>query len=81
MTKKTCNGVGYLICRCGGDVCVCENKGDNECPGCPACEEYFDIIMGDEEEPCCPHCGKPIYDFSDIGCGRCDRRSPEWGVL
>lgn len=46
---------------------------------CPACE----ALSGDcdEPEPCCEHCGKPLGDFSDIGCGRCDRRSPDWGVL
>ena len=40
-------------------------------------------LVDDEPEPepeCCPYCGKPYEDFSDLGCGRCDRRSPEWGI-
>jgi len=28
----------------------------------------------EEEEPKCEHCGKPIYDFDDIGCAMCDAR-------
>ena len=35
----------------------------------------------EEDEPTCSHCGKPFYDFSDIGCGYCDQRSPEWGTM
>lgn len=45
---------------------------------CPACEA---AAATDAEPPCCPHCGKDIYDFSDLGCGHCDRRSPEWGTV
>ncbi len=29
----------------------------------------------------CSHCGKAFDDFSDLGCGYCDRRSPEWGMM
>lgn len=43
--------------------------------------EDFEDPDDEEEEPICSHCGKPLYDFSDLGCGRCDRRSPEWGIL
>lgn len=35
----------------------------------------------DYEPECCQHCGKEFEDFSYIGCGRCDRRHPEWGSL
>lgn len=35
----------------------------------------------DEEEPCCDHCGKPIYEWADLGCGHCDARHPEYGLL
>lgn len=37
----------------------------------------------DDEDPLdyCDHCGKAFEDFSDLGCGYCDRRSPEWGIL
>jgi len=37
----------------------------------------------DEERPpedYCPHCGKAYDEFGDLGCGFCDRRSPEWGI-
>jgi hypothetical protein len=34
-----------------------------------------------EDEPCCPFCGKAYEDFSDMGCGHCDRRSPDWGTM
>lgn len=29
-----CSGDGTIICRCGGDLCVCENNGDAPCPLC-----------------------------------------------
>lgn len=38
----------------------------------------------DEERPAedyCPHCGKAFDEFGDLGCGYCDRRSPEWGIM
>jgi hypothetical protein len=34
---------------------------------------------GDGSE-CCRHCGKEFEDFSDMGCGYCDSRHPEWGL-
>lgn len=44
-------------------------------------EEIDDeAFCDDQEEPTCEHCGKPLYDFSDIGCGECDRRSPDYGL-
>lgn len=49
---------------------------------CPACEALcFDSSDEIKDEPVCLHCGKPLYDFSDIGCGHCDQRSPEWGIV
>jgi protein-arginine kinase activator protein McsA len=38
-------------------------------------------IDEDMELETCPHCGKAFEDFSEIGCGHCDRRSPEWGTV
>jgi hypothetical protein len=35
----------------------------------------------EDDEPTCKHCGKPLYDFSDLGCEYCDRRHPDFGVL
>lgn len=36
-TRTSCYGNGVIICRCGGDICIC---GTNEmlCPGCAECE-------------------------------------------
>jgi hypothetical protein len=67
------------VSLCGRDFPTHEEMRTHE-DGCPACDAYAAMMLGDEEEPCCRHCGKPLYDFSDLGCGRCDRRSPEWGV-
>lgn len=51
----------------------------------PSCEVDLtpDDIGVDEEDQreCCSFCGKPYEDFSDLGCGHCDRRSPEWGLV
>lgn len=33
-----CGGLGTLNCYCGGDLCVCHNHGEVECPGCEDCE-------------------------------------------
>lgn len=47
-------------------------------------ETFPDWLYTDEEEPdedFCSHCGKNFYDFSDLGCGFCDRRSPDWGLV
>lgn len=44
---------------------------------------HFDLqLVGDgpdldpPEQPCCHHCGKPLYDFGDMGCEYCDARHP-----
>ena len=29
-----CSGYGYIDCYCGGDLCVCENYGERDCPLC-----------------------------------------------
>jgi hypothetical protein len=29
-----CMGAGEIDCHCGGDLCVCMNFGDAECPLC-----------------------------------------------
>jgi hypothetical protein len=44
-------------------------------------EEYGDPVGYDEPEESCPNCGKVLEDFSDLGCGQCDQRSPEWGII
>lgn len=59
--------------------------GHGDCPGCVAvaCLEASIEDLADDElnEPVCGHCGKAFYDFSDLGCGYCDRRSPEFGLM
>jgi hypothetical protein len=30
----TCGNLGSLNCRCGGDICCCENQGEIPCPDC-----------------------------------------------
>ena len=27
-----CNGLGTVTCKCGGDICICLNNGEKECP-------------------------------------------------
>jgi hypothetical protein len=34
-----CGGLGGLDCHCGGDLCVCHNHGEVECPGCDECQD------------------------------------------
>lgn len=29
-----CGGMGIANCYCGGDLCICENYGEMECPLC-----------------------------------------------
>lgn len=44
--------------------------------GC-AYPDNLEVFYYDEYEPdCCPFCGKDYEDFSDLGCGHCDRRHP-----
>lgn len=34
-----------------------------------------------DPEDFCSHCGKEFSDFSDLGCGYCDRRNSDWGMM
>lgn len=29
-----CNNLGTVECLCGGDLCICENYGEMDCPIC-----------------------------------------------
>ena len=29
-----CSGWGHVNCHCGGDLCVCDNYGEADCPLC-----------------------------------------------
>ena len=31
---ERCQGMGSVNCYCGGDLCVCENYGEADCPRC-----------------------------------------------
>ena len=42
--------------------------------------DEFDMSV-DPSEDRCDHCGKPFDEFGDLGCGHCDRRHPEFGLL
>ena len=53
----------------------------NEPYYCDACEKIaqaaVEASLGDDfddEIERCPHCGKDLEDFSDLGCEYCDRR-------
>ena len=38
-----CQNTGTVDCHCGGDLCVCENYGEKECPCChgECCDSQF----------------------------------------
>lgn len=55
---------------------------------CDSCERIalaaVAASMGDDYDDggeYCLHCGKNIYDWSDLGCEYCDRRHPGFGTL
>lgn len=29
-----CAGTGIIDCHCGGDLCICKNRGEIDCPHC-----------------------------------------------
>lgn len=37
--SRSCHGTGMLDCHCGGDLCVCHNHGEIDCPGCRDCDD------------------------------------------
>ena len=48
--EETCGDSGVLNCFCGGDLCVCHNHGEVECPGCEECggdDEAWDDYDGE----------------------------------
>jgi len=51
---------------CGG---MTADPAGGPCQSCIAA-----LYAEDEEEPCCESCGKPIYEWGDYGCQRCDAR-------
>ena len=54
------------------------------CGDCGGCIAYSSVVAQsdpDDGQERCQECGKDYEDFSDIGCWRCDQRSPDFGVL
>jgi hypothetical protein len=49
-----CDGWKEIPCRCGGDLCVCENYGEKDCPLCLGdgyvTEEVYEKFVQRERE-------------------------------
>lgn len=71
-------------CYCGGDIDDLFFEGTRAEALCTCCDgkEESGFEGYDEEDPreCCPRCGKAFEEFGDLGCGYCDRRSPDFGI-
>lgn len=51
---ERCQNTGWIECMCGGDICVCENYGEMECPVCfgePPHEDDFDEPLPEPTTP------------------------------
>lgn len=53
---ENCNNTGWVNCYCGGDLCVCENNGEEECPVCGGMPDRdddgdYDYEYGEPEPP------------------------------
>ena len=38
----TCNNTEQVDCYRGGDLCICENYGETDCPDCGGMGPWFD---------------------------------------
>lgn len=55
----TCHGGGTLRCRgCGGDACICQCGGEEECYGCRDCDREDDYEDDEEHAWTCPRHGR-----------------------
>jgi hypothetical protein len=36
-----CQNTGHVNCYCGGDLCICENNGEEPCPFCDGTGDDF----------------------------------------
>lgn len=46
---EPCGGLRTTQCVCGGDLCICHNHGETECPGCVDCNDGSDEEAFDED--------------------------------
>ncbi len=48
---------------------------------CTKCDEFHPTGCApwdeEQDEPCCDYCGKPVYEFDELGCTACDARVKE----
>lgn len=57
-----CQGMGTVECFCGGDLCVCLNYGERDCPVCHGDGddgEGDDALYYHDDGPTEPHEPKP----------------------
>lgn len=47
--REGCGGFGFVVCWCGGDLCVCGLDGE-ACPGCDECKGDFDDWQAELDE-------------------------------
>lgn len=45
-----CQGAGTVDCHCGGDLCICENYGERDCPVCGGDGEVSEEVEAKYEE-------------------------------
>ncbi|QIF82488.1 hypothetical protein [Brevundimonas sp. 'scallop'] len=50
ITCPRCQGDGTVDCHCGGDLCVCENYGERDCPVCGGDGEVSEMVEAQYEE-------------------------------
>lgn len=48
---STCHNTGWVNCYCGGDLCVCENNGEEPCPMCGGESAYDPFDEECDEAP------------------------------
>lgn len=47
---ETCYNTGWVNCYCGGDLCVCENNGEELCPVCDGMPDDDDFFCEEIDE-------------------------------
>ena len=49
MWCERCHNTGWVDCYCGGDLCICENNGEEPCPKCGG-DFYCDEVQASDEQ-------------------------------